>query len=110
MGDLSDVLESHWSSTVNDKTRLLWSHRQLTDQIELTIGDIGTAVEEVSEQDFGSNCPKCSSENVSWTVDEFDCQDRRSEAHSDVAGAWNLLQDHQDSVNDSTCFRTCWTP
>ncbi len=26
VGDLSDVLEAHWSSTVNEKTHAFWSH------------------------------------------------------------------------------------
>jgi putative transposase len=49
VGDLSDVLESHWSSTVNEKTHSFWSHGQLIDRIKLTMGDVGINVEEVSE-------------------------------------------------------------
>jgi putative transposase len=93
VGDLSDVLESHWSSVVNEKTHLFWSHGQLTERIELTMGDIGINVEEVSERD--SSSPECGSENVHRNSDEFGC---RLEAHSDVVIVWNILQHKEGSM------------
>ncbi len=47
VGDLTDVLDTHWSAEVNEKTHSFWSHRQLVDRIELTFGDVGITVEEV---------------------------------------------------------------
>jgi putative transposase len=93
VGDLTDVLETHWSADVNEKTHAFWSHRQLVDRIRLTFEDLGISVEEVSEQDTSSMCPACGSENVNRDGDLFRCHDCELEAHSDVAGAWNLLQE-----------------
>jgi putative transposase len=59
------------------------------------MGDVGINVVEVSEQDSSSKCPECGSENVHRNGDEFDCRDCSLEAHSDVAGAWNMLQDKE---------------
>ena len=92
VGDLSDVLESHWSSTVNEKTHSFWSHGQLVERITLTLGDVGISVTEVSEAGSSSECPKCDSPNVRRDSDEFRCHECGLEAHSDVVGAWNLLQ------------------
>jgi putative transposase len=98
VGDLSDVLEAHWSSRVNEKTHSFWSHGQLTDRVELTMGDVGINVVEISERDSSSKCPECGSENVHRNSDEFGCRDCSLEAHSDVAGAWNMLQDKEGSM------------
>ncbi|ESS12858.1 MAG: transposase [uncultured archaeon A07HR60] len=92
VGDLTDVLGTHWSAMVNEKTHNFWSHRQLVDRLELTLGDAGITVEQVSEADSSSRCPECGSEDVTRDGDEFRCHDCELDAHSDVAGAWNLLQ------------------
>ena len=92
MGDLTDVLDAHWSTSVNEKTHSFWSHRQLLNRIDLTFGDVGIDVVEVSEADSSSSCPACGSEAVRRQGDEFRCQDCELEAHSDVVGAWNVLQ------------------
>ena len=92
VGDLTDVLDAHWSTTVNEKTHNFWSHRQLLDRIDLTFGDVGIDVVEVSEADSSSSCPDCGSAAVRRRGDEFRCRDCELEAHSDIVGAWNVLQ------------------
>ncbi|MEF8771182.1 zinc ribbon domain-containing protein [Halodesulfurarchaeum sp.] len=47
---------------------------------------------EGSEADSSSECPECGSDNVHRNGDKFRCHECSLEAHSDVAGAWNLLQ------------------
>ena len=92
VGDLTDVLNTHWSADVNEKTHAFWSHRQLLNRIELTFGDVGVSVREVNEADSSSECPDCGSSDVTRTGDSFRCHDCELDAHSDVAGAWNILQ------------------
>ena len=92
VGDLTDVLDTHWSATVNEKTHAFWSHRQLLDRLDLTLGDVGITVEHVTERDSSSTCPVCASEDVARDGDAFRCHDCELDAHSDVAGAWNLLE------------------
>jgi len=98
IGDLTDVLSTHWSSTVNEKIHAFWSHGQLTDRITLTLGDVGIIVEDVSEVDSSSECPECGLENVHRDSDAFRCHECNLEAHSDVVGAWNLLQSEVGSM------------
>ena len=91
VGDVTDVLDTHWSAEVNEKTNF-WSHRQLLDRIELTLGDVGIAVADVNEADSSSECPECGSSDVTRNGDSFRCHDCTLDAHSDVAGAWNIVQ------------------
>jgi putative transposase len=92
VGDLKDVLNSHWSASVNEKTHAFWSYRQLLDRLELTLGDVGITVESISEEDSSSLCPECGSRDVNRSGDDFRCHACELEAHADVAGAWNMLQ------------------
>ena len=92
IGDLTGVLETHWSTDVNEKTHAFWSHRQLLDRIELTLGDVGITVTETGEYDSSSECPECGSSDVTRDGDTFRCRDCELDAHSDVVGAWNILQ------------------
>ena len=57
VGDLTDVLETHWSADVNEKTHAFWSHNELTDCINLTFGDVDITVAEVGEYNTSSHCP-----------------------------------------------------
>ena len=92
VGNLTDVLDTHWSATVNEKTHAFWSHGELTDRITLTLGDIGITVTEIPEYETSSQCPACGSDAVTRTGDSVRCEDCKLDAHSDVAGAWNMLQ------------------
>nr|WP_255568292.1 transposase [Salinarchaeum sp. IM2453] len=92
VGDLTGVLNTHWSAEVNEKNHAFWSHRQILERVELTLGDVGIVFQEVNEADSSSECPECGSSDVTRTGDSFRCHDCELDAHSDVAGAWNILQ------------------
>jgi putative transposase len=82
-GDLTDVLDTHWSAAVNEKSRTFWFHRQLLERIELTLGDGGITVQEVSEAGSSSECPECGSSNVTRTGYSFRCHDCELDVHSE---------------------------
>ncbi|MFW6004316.1 MAG: RNA-guided endonuclease InsQ/TnpB family protein [Halodesulfurarchaeum sp.] len=92
VGNLTDVLKTHWSADVNEKTHAFWSHRQLVDRITLTLGDVGITVTETGEYGSSSECPACGSSSVTRSGDSFRCDACGLEAHADVAGAWNILE------------------
>ena len=92
VGDLTDVLETHWSTDVNEKAHAFWSHRQLITRVKLTLGDVGITVVETGEYDSSSQCPACGSDAVVQSGDSFQCAACDLKAHADVAGAWNILQ------------------
>ncbi|WP_330166334.1 zinc ribbon domain-containing protein [Halobacterium sp. KA-6] len=68
------------------------SYRQLVDRLELTLGDIGITVEQVTECASSSECPACGSDNVTREGNAFRCHECELDAHSDVVRAWNLLE------------------
>ena len=92
VGELTGVVETHWSTDVNEKTHTFWSHRQLVERIELTFGDVGITVSETGEYGSSSHCPVCGSDGVTQSGDSLRCGACGLEAHADVAGAWNMLQ------------------
>ncbi|MEF8777730.1 MAG: zinc ribbon domain-containing protein [Natronomonas sp.] len=47
---------------------------------------------EVDEYDTSSECPECGSESVTRDGDSFRCHECELDAHSDIVGAWNMLQ------------------
>jgi putative transposase len=98
VGDLSDVLSTHWVAAVNEKTHNFWSHRQLTNRIEETFAVAGIAVEEVDEGGTSSTCPYCGSEDqVTRCGDTIHCADCALEAHADLVGAGNSLHENQQT-------------
>ena len=92
IGNLTDVLETHWSAEVNQKTHAFWSHGQLVTRVKVTLGDVGITVTETGEYKSSSECPVCNSDTVTRAGDSFRCHNCELEAHADVAGAWNILQ------------------
>lgn len=96
VGDVSDVLDTHWSASVNQKTHNFWSHEQLSDRLEDTFEVAGLSLEEVPEFDSSSTCPCCGSQNVTRDGDEFGCIQCGLESHSDVVGASLILSENTD--------------
>jgi len=92
VGELTNVLSTHWCADVNEKTHAFWSHRQLVERIHLTLGDVGITVTKTGESESSSECPECRSDSVTRDGDSFRCDACDLEAHADVVGAWNMLQ------------------
>lgn len=96
VGDVSGVLSTHWSTTVNQKTHSFWSHGQLIDRLCETFEVAGVELTEAPEFDTSSTCPSCASENVTRNGDEFGCKECGVEAHSDIVGASLILAGNKD--------------
>ncbi|WP_458208889.1 RNA-guided endonuclease TnpB family protein [Haladaptatus sp. NG-SE-30] len=109
VGDLSDVLSTHWSAEVSQKTHNFWSHGQLTEQLENTLEVADISLDEVSEADTSSTCPHCGSEDVNRQGDELICEDCLLFSHSDIVGAALILHE-QAGVEVSEWFRPMARP
>jgi putative transposase len=103
VGDVSDVLSTHWSARVNQKNHAFWSHGQLTDRLDETFAVAGLSLNEVSEAGSSSTCPSCESTDVTRHADSFSCDACHVESHADVVGAAMLL-DENTSVDVSEWF------
>lgn len=106
VGDVADVLSTHWSTEVNAKTHAFWSHGQLTNRLEDTFEVAGLELEEVSETGTSSTCPYCGGDgkDVTRCGDEFRCHECDVDAHSDVVGAALILNENCLGVDVSRWF------
>ncbi len=59
VGDLTGVLETHWSVEANAKTHNFWAHRRFIDRLEDTAEEYGITVEECDESWTSQECPEC---------------------------------------------------
>ena len=100
VGDLTNVLSTHWNARVNEKTHAFWSHGHLIDRIEDTFEEVGLEWAEKSEEGSSSTCPACGSDHVERDIDAFDCLDCGYRGHADVVGATNLLMEHTGASSD----------
>lgn len=96
VGDLSDVLDAHWSAIVNQKTHNFWSHGQLTTRLADTFALFGIDLEIVSEAGSSSTCPHCNANIVVRHGDTLTCPACGVETHADIAGAALILSRHTD--------------
>ncbi|WP_187433028.1 transposase [Natronococcus pandeyae] len=94
VGDLTDVLSTHWSVTVNTKTHAFWSHGVLCKRLSDVFEEVdGMRLREESEAGSSSTCPCCGAtgEAVDRDGDDIRCLDCEFDGHADVVGAVNLL-------------------
>lgn len=91
VGDLTDVLDTHWSPSVNQKTHNFWSHGQLTDRLIDTFAVHGIELTTVSEAGTSSTCPNCDGKGIVRHLDTLTCPECGVETHADIAGAALIL-------------------
>lgn len=92
VGDLKNVLETHWSCTVNEKTHNFWAYNRFTERLENVCEEYGITVKQVGEQYSSQECPECGErEKTRRNGDNFTCH-CGFEGHSDVKASRVLLQ------------------
>lgn len=84
VGDLTDVLATHWSTRVNEKTHQFWAFRSFIDRIATTAEEYGIEVEVRSEAWTTQTCPACGErEETTRSADVFRCS-CGYEGHADL--------------------------
>lgn len=92
VGKLDDVLKTHWSAEVNEKTHLFWAHGRFRDRLADVCEEYGVRIHEESEAGTSSECPCCGeAEHVSRNGDVFLCGACGFEGHADLVGCENFL-------------------
>jgi len=104
VGDLTDVLETHWSVETNAKTHNFWAFRAFVKRLACTAEEYGISVEVRSEAWTSQTCPNCGS-----TTDTIRHQDTLTcscgfEGHADLVASESFLRRHQNS--SSSGWRT----
>jgi len=85
VGDLEDVLETHWRCMVNEKTHNFWAFSRLVDRLECVCEEYGIEVIEASEALTTQECPECGEcEETDRDGDVFRCGSCGFEGHADL--------------------------
>ena len=92
VGDLTDVLSTHWCAEVNAKTHQFWAFRTFIDRLSYTAEEYGISIEVVSEADTTRTCPVCGEqEETDRDGDVFRCPCGH-EAHADLCASRTFLE------------------
>jgi len=59
VGDLTDVLEAHWSVRVNEKTHNFWAFKKFIHRLACVCEEYGISLETESEAWTSQTCPEC---------------------------------------------------
>jgi putative transposase len=104
IGDLTDVLETHWSVRANAKTHNFWAFRAFIDRLSYTAEEFGITVEVRPEAWTSQTCPNCgSTEDTTRHQDTLTCL-CGFEGHADLTASETFLRRHQNS--ESSDWRT----
>jgi putative transposase len=99
VGDLTDVLETHWSVETNAKTHNFWAFRAFVNRLTCTAEEYGISVEVRSEAWTSQTCPNCgSTEDTTRHRDTLTCL-CGFEGHADLVASESFLRRHQNSLS-----------
>ena len=105
VGDLANVLSTHWSVCANEKTHNFWAYRRFITRLECVSEEYGISVESKSEAWTSQRCPKCGErEKTVRYEDSLTCPKCGFEGHADLAASESLLK------QQSTGFRLMAQP
>jgi putative transposase len=92
VGDLTDVLSTHWCAEVNAKTHQFWAYRAFIGRLSYTAEEYGITVEVRSEADTTRTCPACGDQDATdRDGDVFRCP-CGYEAHADLCASRTFLE------------------
>jgi len=95
VGDLTDVLETHWSVETNAKTHNFWAFRAFIDRLACTAEEYGITLEVRSEAWTSQECPQCgSTEDTTRHQDTLTCP-CGFEGHADLTASETFLRRHE---------------
>ena len=91
VGDLTDVLSTHWSAVVNEKTHQFWAFRSFIDRLATTAEEYGIIVDVRSEAYTTMKCPACGErDRTARNGDVFQCP-CGYEGHADLGASRTFL-------------------
>ena len=91
VGDLTDVLETHWHPEVNEKTHEFWAFRSFVDRLATTAEEYGITVEVRSEAFTTATCVECGEQmETERRGDVFRCS-CGYEGHADLDASRTFL-------------------
>lgn len=95
VGDLHDVLSTHWSVRVNEKTHL-WAFGRFIKRLACTAEEYGISVEVRSEAWTSQRCPDCGSIETTTRHQETLTCTCGFEGHADLVASKTFLRQQTD--------------
>jgi len=97
VGDLTDVLETHWSVRVNEKTHNFWAFKKFTHRLACVCDEHGISLEAESEAWTSQTCPECGDhEETVRHGDTLTCP-CGFEGHADLTASETFLRENSDT-------------
>jgi putative transposase len=97
VGDLTDVLETHWSVRVNEKTHNFWAFKKFIHRLACVCEEYGISLEAESEAWTSQTCPECGDhEEVVRHGDTLTCP-CGFEGHADLTASETFLREYSDT-------------
>ncbi|WP_114577122.1 RNA-guided endonuclease TnpB family protein [Saliphagus sp. LR7] len=98
VGDLTDVLDTHWSVRTNAKLHNFWAFRAFVKRLACTAEEFGITVEVRTEAWTSQTCPQCgSTEDTTRHQDTLTCS-CGFEGHADLTASETFLRRHEADV------------
>ncbi|MFC7047176.1 RNA-guided endonuclease InsQ/TnpB family protein [Halobacteriaceae archaeon GCM10025711] len=96
VGDLTDVLDTHWSVRANAKTHQFWAFRRFVKRLAATAEEYGISVKVRSEAWTSQTCPNCgATDRTTRHQDTLTCE-CGFEGHADLAASETFLRRQTD--------------
>ena len=92
VGELTGVLETHWSVETNAKTHNFWAFRKFVDRLACTAEEYGISVEVRSEAWTSQECPQCGSTDRTTRHQETLTCPCGFEGHADLTASKTFLE------------------
>ncbi len=98
VGDIKDVLSTHWSPRVNEKTHNFWAYRRFISRLKDVCEEYSITVEEESEAWTSQKCPECGErEGTIRHEDSLVCP-CGFEGHADLIASESFLRRQNNTV------------
>ena len=92
LGDVTNVLETHWAADTNAKTHNFWAFKKFTKRLACTAEEYGMSVEVRSEAWTSQQCPDCgSTDRTTRHEDTLTCP-CGFEGHADLTASRTFLE------------------
>jgi len=96
VGDLTDVLEAHWSVRVNEKTHNFWAFKKFIHRLACVCEEYGISLETESEAWTSQTCPECGDhEKTVRHEDTLTCP-CGFEGHADLTASETFLRENSN--------------
>ena len=98
VGDITGVLDTHWSPRVNEKTHNFWAYRRFINRLEDVCEEYGITLAEESEAWTSQECPECGKrEETVRHGDSLTCI-CGFEGHADLVASESFLRQQNTTV------------